>query len=104
MWGPRPSRKAEIPKEADSTWAAAGLRNSCLLPLRARDQVLGRVAPSKREEAGYTENEVEFLSQVSSLVAMAVENALVRGELRRLKDNSGKEKVCLENEIGKLNG
>jgi formate hydrogenlyase transcriptional activator len=102
-WTGNANDLGQIGKEADSKWAAAGLRNSCVLPLRGRDQVLGLLALSKREEAVYTEDEVEFLSQVSSHVAIAVENALVRGELRRLKDNTGEEKVCLENEIGKLN-
>jgi formate hydrogenlyase transcriptional activator len=98
-WAGNADDLGQIGKETDLKWAAAGFRHSCVLPLRARDQVLGLLALSRREEAGYTEDEVDFLNQVSSQVAMAVENALVRGEQRKPKDDAVEERVCPENEV-----
>lgn len=94
-------RTEDLPMdEDDPRWASAGFKNTCILPLAGRDQVLGILAMSKREDTTYTEDEVDFLTQLSSQVAIAVEKALVYGELRKLKDNFGEERVCLEDEIG----
>ena len=90
---------AQMDVKAESKSAAAGIRGSCVLPLVSRDQVLGILAMGRREDTAYTPDEVEFLMQVSSQVASAVDNALVRGELQKLKENLGEEKVYLENEI-----
>ncbi|MGC2321432.1 MAG: sigma 54-interacting transcriptional regulator, partial [Terriglobales bacterium] len=98
-WAGHAGDLVQIGVEADPKWAAAGFRNSCVLPLATRDQVLGILALSKRERTGYTQDEVDFLAQVSSQAAIAVENALVHGELRKLKDNVGEERVYLEDEI-----
>src|SRR6267142_3425943 len=90
---------AQMDVKAESKSAAAGIRSSCVLPLVSRDQVLGILAMGRREDSAYTPDEVELLVQVSSHVASAVDNALVRGELQKLKENPGEEKVYLENEI-----
>jgi len=86
-------------RDCDPKLAAAGLKSSCVMPLVGRDQMLGVLAMGKREQIAYTQDEVDFLMQVSSQVAIVVENALVHGELRKLKDNFGDERVCLEDEI-----
>src|SRR5271169_4036705 len=98
-WAGHAGDLVQIGVEADPKLAAAGFRNSCVLPLATRDQVLGILALSKREKTGYTQDEVDFLMQVSSQVAIAVENALVHGEVRKLKDSFGEERVYLEGEI-----
>ena len=66
------------------------LRNCCVLPLVARDQVLGILVLSKREEIAYTLNEVDFLFQVASQLAIAIE---------KLRDNPDQETISLDNEI-----
>ncbi len=85
--------------ECDPKWASAGLKQSCVLPLVGRDQLFGILAMGKLADNAYTRDEIDFLMQVSSQVAIAIENALVHGELRRRKDNFGEERVCLEDEI-----
>jgi formate hydrogenlyase transcriptional activator len=85
--------------EGDLKWAVAGFRNSCVVPLAGRDRMLGILALGKHEDTAYSRDETDFLVQVSSQVAVAVENALVYGELRKLKDNFSEERVCLEDEI-----
>jgi formate hydrogenlyase transcriptional activator len=98
-WAGRAEEFARSDAQSDPKWAAAGYKNSCVLPLVGRDQILGVLALAKREDAAYTQDEIDFLMQLSGQVAMAVENALVYGELRKLKDNFGEERVCLEDEI-----
>jgi formate hydrogenlyase transcriptional activator len=78
---------------------AGGFKNICALPLVSRDRLLGMFALGRRDETSYTHDEVDFLTQVSSLVAVAIENALVNSELRKLKENASAESASLENEI-----
>jgi len=81
-------------------WSVAGFKYGCILPLAGRDRMLGILAMGKRDDATYTPDEVDFLTQVASHVAIAVEKALVYAELQKLKDHLGEERVCLEDEIG----
>jgi formate hydrogenlyase transcriptional activator len=85
----------------DLKWAAVGFNSGfCILPLVIRDRVLGILALGKREKIAYTQDEIDFLTQVSGQMAIAVESSLVLGELQKLKDNFNQERVCLEDEIG----
>jgi formate hydrogenlyase transcriptional activator len=97
-WTGNPVDFAPMDMKADPKTPAAGFRSSCVLPLISRDQVLGILAIGKREDTSYTPDEIEFLMQVSTQIAIAVDDALVRGELRKLKDTLGEEKVYPENE------
>ncbi len=47
----------------------------------------------------FSESEIEFLTQVTNHIALAVENALAYGEIADLKDRLSLEKVYLENEL-----
>jgi formate hydrogenlyase transcriptional activator len=78
---------------------AAGFDHTCVLPLMSRDKILGILAAGKRAGTAYTPDEIGFLTLVSSQVAMAVDKATVGEELRKLKDDFGEERVCLEDEI-----
>jgi formate hydrogenlyase transcriptional activator len=84
----------------DLKWTAVGFKRVCIMPLVTRDRVLGILAVGNREETAYTQDEVEFLTQLSGQIAIAVENEHVLGELRKLKDNLRQESVCVEDEIG----
>jgi len=88
-----------IEQQAASQWAAAGFRCSCVLPLVTHDQVLGVLALRRRAETGYSRDEVDFLMQVCSQVAIAVDSSRARSELQRLKDRAGEERIYLEDEI-----
>jgi formate hydrogenlyase transcriptional activator len=98
-WVGNSEESDQVDAEGDSKWAVAGFRNSCVVPLASRDRMLGILALGKHEDTAYTHDEIDFLLQVSSQVAGAVENALIYGELRKLKDNFSEERVCLEDEI-----
>jgi formate hydrogenlyase transcriptional activator len=84
-------------KEAD--FENEGLQSACWLPLISRARVLGVLGLSRREAIPFSQEEVYFLMQVASQVAIAVENALAYGEIAGYKDKLAHEKLYLEDEI-----
>jgi formate hydrogenlyase transcriptional activator len=76
-----------------------GLQSACWLPLISRARVLGVLGLSRREAIPFSQEEVYFLMQVASQVAIAVENALAYGEIAGYKDKLAHEKLYLEDEI-----
>src|SRR5713226_3606673 len=71
----------------------------CILPLVSRGRVLGIFGVVKYQDAAFTNDDIEFLSQIGNQVAIAVENALAFGQIRELKDRLAQEKLYLEDEI-----
>jgi len=53
----------------------------------------------KYQDAAFTSDDIEFLTQIANQVAIAVENACAFGEIRELKDKLAQEKLYLEDEI-----
>jgi formate hydrogenlyase transcriptional activator len=90
---------ADIDLQDDLKWAAVGFKRVCIVPLVTPDRIQGILAVGNREEAAYTQDEFDFLVQLSGQMAIAVENALVIGELRKLKDDLRQERVSVEDEI-----
>jgi formate hydrogenlyase transcriptional activator len=79
--------------------AGEGIKYSCFLPLISRDRTLGVLALARLEESAFSEGEIDFLSQVASQVAVAVENAAAYREISELNDKLALEKLYLEGEI-----
>src|SRR6202030_4179726 len=71
----------------------------CILPLVSRGRVLGIFGVVKYQDDAFTSDDIEFLTQITNQVALAVENALAFGEIRDLKDKLAQEKLYLEEEI-----
>jgi len=88
-----------FPSEAYAIAAAEGVKLSCIIPLVNHGRVLGRLSISRRTETSFMPDEVEFLSQISGQIAIAVENALAYREISELKDKLAQEKLYLEEEI-----
>ena len=84
--------------QAGREWMAAFSRKVCILPLVARGRVLGVLALGNREDFApcYTQDELEYLRQVSSHATIVVENFLLYAELRKLKEESSEENVYLD--------
>jgi formate hydrogenlyase transcriptional activator len=72
-----------------------------VVPLTNRDELLGFLALGKCDDACYTAEEVDFLWQVACQVALAVENALIKGELGPFGDNGHKENAHSKDENGR---
>lgn len=88
-----------IPPEMYNKAKSEGLNSFCDLPLNSRKRLLGVLAVARREEDTFDEDQVNFLTQVANQVAIAIENAIVYGELAELKDKLAQEKLYLEQEI-----
>lgn len=76
-----------------------GFQSMCSLPLLSRDRVIGCLNLASRHEQAFSEQDVEFLSQVAGQIALAVDNALAYQEIHTLKDRLTEEKLYLEEEI-----
>jgi len=79
--------------------AQAEVGTVCILPLVSRGRVLGIFGVVKYQDNAFTSDDIEFLTQITNQVAIAVENALAFGEIRELKEQLSKEKLYLEDEI-----
>jgi formate hydrogenlyase transcriptional activator len=87
------------PDEVSGLAAREGLQSHCFLPLISRNGMLGVLGLGKRRENAFTQDDVEFLTQIANQVAIAVENALAYGQIAALKDQLAQEKLYLEEEI-----
>jgi formate hydrogenlyase transcriptional activator len=76
-----------------------GLRSGCFLPLISKDRVLGVLALSRFAADPFTQDEIDFLSQVGRQVAVAIDNALAYREIAELQQKLAQEKLYLEDEI-----
>jgi formate hydrogenlyase transcriptional activator len=90
---------AEIPPEMLKKASAEGLNSFCDVPLISKNRLLGVLAVARRDENAFDEEEVAFLVQVASQVAIGVENALAYTEIAELKNRLAQEKLYLEEEI-----
>jgi formate hydrogenlyase transcriptional activator len=93
---PRIATKEEL--AADHQGATANM-SLCLYPLIIRERVLGVFGFGSSRENAFTEDDLTFLGQVASQIALAVENALAYGQVSGLKDKLAQENVYLESEI-----
>jgi len=78
---------------------AEGLVSGCELPLIARSGVVGVLAALKRSERAFSTDDVAFLQQVASQVAIAVENAVDYETAIKDRDKETKQRLYLEEEL-----
>jgi formate hydrogenlyase transcriptional activator len=90
---------AQVPPEMYTKARGEGLNSFCDVALISHDRLLGVLALAKREEHGFDEDEITFLTQVGKQVAIAIENSLAYGEIADLKNKLAQEKLYLEDEI-----
>lgn len=85
--------------ETNASWAGAAFHSGCILPLFARDRILGVLAICKREESAYTRDELDLLVQVSNQLTLAAENATVHVELQKLKGDVAGQVIYPDAEV-----
>jgi formate hydrogenlyase transcriptional activator len=88
----------ELPQESDE-FRQLGIKEACSLPLISRSRTLGSLDLGRARQIAFTDDEVEFLTQIANQVAIAVDNALAYGEIAGLKNELAQEKLYLESEI-----
>jgi formate hydrogenlyase transcriptional activator len=88
-----------IQSELTARIAALGIKSSCIAPLISHNRALGIVVVSSLRDGAFNREDAELFSQISSQVAIAVENALAFNEIEALKNKLASEKIYLEEEI-----
>jgi formate hydrogenlyase transcriptional activator len=78
---------------------AEGLNSHCLIPLVSRGRTVGILVVARKLEGSFTHEDVDFLSEASGQIAVAIENSLAYGEIVELKEKLAQEKLYLEQEI-----
>jgi len=96
--------QVDSPEAAESCQAhhiisKEGIKSGCLIPLIGGKGVLGVLALGKRQESAFGQDDVDFLMQVASQVAIAMDNSFAYGQISDLKDQLAQEKLYLEDEI-----
>jgi len=76
-----------------------GLRSGVCIPLMTRNRVLGTVNLASIRDDAFSQEDVDYLVQVATQAAIAIENAQAFREIERLKDKLAEEKLYLEDEI-----
>jgi formate hydrogenlyase transcriptional activator len=76
-----------------------GCKSACSVPLVTSNGTLGTLEVARTTGDVWTDEDVGFLVQVASQVAIAVENALSYRQLQEMKERLATEKLYLEDEI-----
>src|SRR5712671_4015684 len=84
---------------ADEVAGPEGIKFGCAVPLFSRDKALGTLSVGRRDAPPFTERDSELLVQLSTQVAIALDNAMAWGQINDLKNQLAREKVYLEDEI-----
>ena len=91
--GVEPYRSFKSPLLAD------GFQFVCMVPLVSRGRSLGVLALGRKEPPPFVQDDVDFLTQLSSHVAIAVENALEHREVTEVKERLANQTLYLQEEI-----
>jgi formate hydrogenlyase transcriptional activator len=83
----------------DAAPLSEGSQSLCCVPLVTRRGSLGTLSIASADPAAFTSDEFDLLKQISSQLAVAVENALAFQEVTGIKDHLAEEKQYLEAEI-----
>jgi len=78
---------------------ALGLKSACFLPLVARERRLGTLNVGRFPDRAFTQDDVDFLRQVASQVALAADNALDYYQVAESRQRLTEERVYLNEEI-----
>jgi len=90
---------AEIDSPLVDRMLALGVQSLCSLPLIAPKGPIGTLNLASKQEDAFSPQDLSFLRQVASQVAMALDNARAYREIGELTDRLKKEKLYLEDEI-----
>ncbi len=79
--------------------AAEGFKFICMMPLTRRNRVLGVLGLGRKQGPAFTPDDVDFLTQVASQLAVAVENALEHQQVSKARKRLADQRLYLQEEI-----
>jgi formate hydrogenlyase transcriptional activator len=85
--------------EAHAVAYAEGFRSLCHIPLISRARVCGVLTVASSKENNFADDEMVFLRQVASSIAIVVGSALARHPIATLKEQLASERIYLEEDI-----
>ncbi len=88
-----------VRSQATDRLRAEGVKSACFLPLVTQDRVLGTLNLVGRQKGAFDQQHVDLLQQLTSHVAIALDNALTYRKVAELKERLAEEKLYLEEEI-----
>ena len=78
---------------------APGFATGCMLPIPGHRRIVGTLGLVRRQNNPFSEDEIDFLTQVSNQIAIGVENVLACEQIRELKQRLAQESVQVQEEI-----
>jgi formate hydrogenlyase transcriptional activator len=99
----RAALRRDLEKEGkyfnDRRLASEGIRSDCVVPMLARGKCIGTLNVGSKVLNQYSEEDAEFLQEVATQVALAIENMQAYEEINELKTRIEAENVYLQEEI-----
>jgi len=89
----------ELGPEVYQVVTAEGLNSHCHIPLVNRGRTVGVLIVASKQENAFTRENVDFLTEASGQIALAIENCFAYREVSDLKEKLAQEKLYLESEI-----
>jgi len=83
----------------DEVAGPEGIKFGCVVPLFSRDKTSAFWASDAKTRQRFTARDLALLVQVSTQVAIALDNSMAWGRINELKSQLVREKVYLEDEI-----
>jgi formate hydrogenlyase transcriptional activator len=92
-------RYSQFPVESSSKWEDEGLKSACAIPLVSNSSTVGVITVGRTQEGAFNMRDVAMLQELSSSIAIAVQNALAFREISLLKDQLAEHRDYLERQI-----
>ena len=89
----------EFPPDYYELLVAESVKSQCVIPLVNRGRAVGVLAIARTTNKPFTQDDIDFLSEASGQIAIAIENSLAYRELSELKERLAQENLYLEQEI-----
>jgi formate hydrogenlyase transcriptional activator len=89
----------ELGPEVYQVVTAEGLNSHCHIPLVNRGRTVGVLIVASKQANAFTREDVDFLTEASGQIALAIENCFAYREVTDLKEKLAQEKLYLESEI-----
>ena len=93
------SREEECARFPRQFLLMPGFTTGCMLPIRSRGRGMGTLGLVRAENNSFSQDEIDFLMQVSNQIAIAVEKAMAHQQICELKQQLIHESIHIQKDI-----
>ena len=97
LWSPQEIEK--LPGSIAGSLKAESIASMAVAPLTTATGALGVITMGSRRPNSFSKEDLDLLSQISTQIALAVENAVAYGRVTQARDRLEDERLYLESEI-----